>query len=204
MGFPHRRARLIVTVATAFFAQILALPGNAQAGFFDQLFGPLFRPPVYRAYPAYPPWGPPPGYRWRWHRWGHNHARNSPGRGRFIIIERPDEAEERQQPVQRQEPVNIMEDNSLQPGDAVMTETGIRIFVGDPGDSHGPEDFIQPSEIRGLSKIERKALTALDSNGSASDLTGGIVTGRSASDRNITAGEMITDAKGRAIRYVGP
>jgi hypothetical protein len=204
MGLAGRRGRLIMAAATALFAQILAVPVNAQAGFFDQLFGQLFRPPVYRAHPAYPPWGAPPGFRQRWHRFGHYHGRDSQARDRFIVIERPDEAEEGEQPAERQQPVDIMQDESLEFGDAVMTEAGIRIFVGDPGDSHGPEEFRRPSEVRGLSKIERKALAALDTKGSASDLAGDIVTGRSASDSKLTAGEMITDAKGRAIRYVGP
>lgn len=97
-----------------------------------------------------------------------------------------------------------MEDESLRRGDAVMTEAGIRIFVGHSGDSHGPEDFRRPSEVRGLSKVERKALAALDTDGSATEITAGAVTGRSAAERKITHGEMITDAKGRAVRYVGP
>ena len=198
MGFDDRRRRFIMAAATVFLGQTLAFPGSVQAGFFDELFGQLFRPPVYRSYPAYPPWGAAPGYRWRRHHFGRNHGRNSAARERIIVIEWTDE------PAERQEPVDIMEDNSLQFGDAVMTEAGIRVFVGDTGDSHDPEDFRRPSEVRGLSKIERKALAALDTKGSAPDVTAGIVTGRSAADRKITAGEMITDANGQAIRYVGP
>lgn len=200
MAAPRYFAHLIKrgTAATAFLAQLLAFPGSAQAGFFDELFGQLFRPPIYRSYRAYPPWGAPPGYRQRWHHFGHRAGRDSAARERIIVIERTDE------PVERQEPVDIMEDTSLQWGDAVMTGAGIRIFVGDSSDSHGPEDFRRPSEVRELSKIERKALAALDTTASASNVTGGIVTGRSATGRKVTAGEMITDAKGRAIRYVGP
>jgi hypothetical protein len=200
-GLALRRGRLIVAAAAACLAQFLAVPASAQAGFFDQLFGQLFHPPVYRAYPAYPPLGARPALPQRWHRFGYRTERNIPARERFIPVERPDEDE---QPTERQEPVDIMEDNSLQFGDAVMTEAGIRIFVGDSSDYHDPEDFRRPSEVRGLSKIERKALAALDTNGSATAVTAGIVTGRSATDRKITAGEMITDAKGRTIRYVGP
>jgi hypothetical protein len=191
----NRRGRLTIAAAAAILAQILALPGSAQAGFFDELFGQLFRPPVYR---SYRPWGAAPGYRQRWHHFGHRLGRNSAARGRIIVTKKTDEA------VKPREPVNIMEDESLRFGDAVMTEAGIRIFVGDSGDSHDPEEFRRPSEVRGLSKIERKALAALDTLGSASDANGGIVTGRSATDRKITVGEMITDAKGRTIRYVGP
>jgi hypothetical protein len=202
-GFADRRGRLILAAATAFGAQVWAHPASAQAGFLDQLFGPLFRPPAY-GYQDYHPWGARPGYRRRWHHLGHHYGRNSAFRERFIVIERSDEAEERQEPVERQKPVDIMKDDSLQWGDAVMTEAGIRVFVGDSDDSHGPEDFRRPSEVRGLSKVERRALVALEAKGSASDVTGSIVTGRSAAGSEITAGKMITDAKGRTIRYVGP
>jgi hypothetical protein len=194
-----RRGRLIMAAATALLAPIFALTGSAQAGFFDELFGGLFGPPppVYRSYR--PPWGAAPGHRPRGHHFGHRAGHNGATRKRTIVVERPDEAVERQKPVD-----NIMEDDSLRRGDAVMTAAGIRIFVGDSGDRHDPEDFRRLSEVRGLSKKERKALAALDTKESASDLTGGIATGRSAADREITAGEMITDAKGRTIRYVGP
>jgi hypothetical protein len=198
MELAGRRGRLIMAAAAALLALILALPGSAQAGFFDELFGQLFRPPVYQSYRAYPPRGATPGYRPRWHHFGHKAGRNVATHKRTIVVERPEKA------VERQEPVDIMEDKSLRRGDAVMTVAGIRVFVGDSGDRHDPEDFRRPSEVRGLSKIERKALAALDTKGSASDLTGGIATGRSATDRKITAGEIITDAKGRTIRYVGP
>jgi hypothetical protein len=201
-GFADRRGRLILAAATAFGALVLAHPASAQGGFLDQLFGPLFRPPAY-GYQDYHPWGARPGYRRHWHHLSRHYGRNSAAREKFIVIERSDEAEERQ-PVERQEPVDLMEDNSLQWGDAVMTEAGIRVFVGDSGDSHDPKDFRRPSEVRGLSKVERRALVALEAKGSASDVIGGVVTGRSAADREITAGEMITDAKGRTIRYVGP
>ena len=97
-----------------------------------------------------------------------------------------------------------MEDDSLRKGDVVMTKAGIRVFIGYSGDHHDPEDFRKPSEVKGLSKNERKALAALDTETSAAGVTGGIVTGRSATERGIAAGEMITDAKGRAIRFVGP
>jgi hypothetical protein len=202
-GFADRRGRLILAAATAFGAQVWAHPASAQAGFLDQLFGPLFRPPAY-GYQDHHAWGARPGYRGRWHHLSRHYGRNSAVRERFIVIERPDDAEEGEQPAERQQPVDIMQDESLEFGDAVMTEAGIRVFVGDSGDSHGPEDFRRPSEVRGLSKRERKALAALDAKESASDVTSGIVTGRSASDSKITAGEKITDAKGRAIRYVGP
>ncbi len=203
-GNGGRRKRLAAAAAAVFGAQIAATPASAQAGFLDELFGQLFRPPVYKSYPPRPPWAAPPGYRHRQHRFGSGALLYGWARGRFIPVERPDDAEEDEQRAERQQPTNIMEDESLRRGDAVMTEAGIRIFVGHSGDSHGPGDFRRPSEVRGLSKVERKALAALDPQGPATEISAGTVTGRSAADPKIAIGEMITDAKGRAIRYVGP
>jgi hypothetical protein len=88
-----------------------------------------------------------------------------------------------------------------------MTGAGIRIFVGDYGSHHDLTDFRMLSEIKGLSKRKRNALAALDSLGSnpgANEGKSGMVTGRSATDSSIVTGEMITDARGRSVRYVGP
>ncbi len=101
-------------------------------------------------------------------------------------------------------PTDLMDDDSLQPGDAVMTASGIRIFIGPPGDHHAPEDFRKPSEIKGLPKVERKALAALDDQGTGMDGKPGMATGRSASERKLVFGETIIDPQGRSIRYVGP
>lgn len=80
--------------------------------------------------------------------------------------------------------------------------------MGYSGSHHEPEDFRKISEIKKLSQRERSALAALDAPGS---ITGrqtagehGIVTGRSATEDNITVGQTITDPNGRTIRYVGP
>lgn len=146
-------------------------------------------------------WRPEPGFRGRGNYWSHKRSHKSAtheAHKKIIVAERMD------QPVRAQEPVDIMEDDSLRKGDAVMTQAGLRIFVGYSGDRHDPEDFRKPSEVRGLSKNERKALAAFDTQTSTSGVTSGIVTGRSATERGIAAGEMITDAKGRAIRFVGP
>ena len=55
-------------------------------------------------------------------------------------------------------PTDLMDDDSLRRGDAVVTPSGIRIFIGSSGSHHAPEDFRKLSEIKGLSKVERKAL----------------------------------------------
>ena len=105
-------------------------------------------------------------------------------------------------------PTDLMDDASLHRGDAVMTQAGIRIFVGDSSDHHQPEEFRKISEIKKLSQRERKALTALDARGANSGgQTAGqsdMVTGRSATEHNVAAGETITDPNGRTVRFVGP
>lgn len=98
-----------------------------------------------------------------------------------------------------------MEDWSLRKGDAVVTPAGIRIFVGPSGKHHAAEDFRAPSEVKGLTKRERKALTSLGTQGFVERAhSGAAVTGRSASEGTVVPGEMITDPQGRTIRYVGP
>lgn len=192
------RCRFVVAVVTIFLGLILACPGSAQAGFFDDIFGQLFRPPSYR---DDGPWRPEPGFRRRGNNWSYRRSHKSASHSahkKVIVAARTNQA------VQAQEPVDIMEDDSLRKGDVVMTKAGIRVFIGYSGDHHDPEDFRKPSEVKGLSKNERKALAALDTQTSASGVTSGIVTGRSATEGGIAAGEMITDAKGRAIRFVGP
>lgn len=177
---------------------ISLFPGVAQAGFFDFLF-PQFRAPAPRFFesrPGYRQWGGGPGY----HR--HSFHRHKVAVHRKIIL-----ADKTDHPVRPHAPINIMNDESLQEGDAVMTHAGIRIFVGDYGRHHKPSDFRKLSEIKGLSTRERKALAAFDAPGSNSGGTGGktgLVTGRSATDAAIVTGETITDARGRTIRYVGP
>ena len=97
-----------------------------------------------------------------------------------------------------------MDDESLRPGDAVVTASGIRIFIGSSGSHHAPEDFRKLSEIKGLPKRERKALAALDGQGSGPDGKSGMAAGRSASELKLVSGETIIDPQGRSIRYVGP
>jgi hypothetical protein len=101
---------------------------------------------------------------------------------------------------------DFMDDRSLRGGDAVMTPSGIRIFTGPPGSRHTPENFARLSEIKGLGKHERAALAVLDDRGSGASRAEperSLATGRSAAERD-AAGSLITDPKGRTIRYVGP
>lgn len=174
----------------------IIFPNIAQAGFFDFLFGPPQTQSV-RPYDAYPN-----HFRRHADRNFHWRAHNFAARRKLVVADRRDH------PVGPHAPTDLMDDASLHSGDAVMTQAGIRIFVGYSGSHHEPEDFRKISEIKKLSQRERSALAALDAPGS---ITGrqtagehGIVTGRSATEDNITVGQTITDPNGRTIRYVGP
>jgi hypothetical protein len=197
MRSPFWGCRAALAAVTCLLALILAFPGSAQAGFLEDLFGSLFQPPpAYRGYRDSPAWGAG-GFRHRAHPWRHKSGNRSAARKKIIAAAKPDTAGP-------QQPVDIMADKSLRKGDVVMTQSGIRIFVGQSGDRHEPDDFRKPSEVKGLSKSARKALAVLEPGDAAPPVPASIVTGRSATGRAITAGEVITDAKGKTIRYVGP
>jgi hypothetical protein len=101
---------------------------------------------------------------------------------------------------------DFLDDSSLRGGDAVMTANGIRIFTGPPGDRHRPEQFATLDKVKGIGKRERSELSALDARANGAKRTQAkpiLATGRSAAE-NITAGALVTDPKGRSIRYVGP
>lgn len=197
-----RRCGLLAAFGAASLYQSIAFPDAAQAGFFDFLFGaPPSSAPAVRPYEAYPGqmspyWGG--GSRFR------RHAHRPAGqRVRKAAAVRTG-AGESGLPVRPQGPVDLMDDDSLRKGDAVMTPSGIRIFVGYSGTRHAPDDFRKPSEIKRLSKLERKALAAIDALGSPGDGKAGMAAGRSAADPNVSTGKTITDPRGRTIRYVGP
>jgi hypothetical protein len=181
-------AALTVGLGTAF-------PSIAHAGFFDFLFGQRFQSPAVRPYEGY--FGGVPGH------WGrrsdpsfHRHGHKLSARRKMVVADG--------HPVGPLAPTDLMDDDSLRRGDAVMTASGIKIFIGSSGNHHEPEDFRKLSEIKGLSKVERKALAALDAQGSGTDGKPGMATGRSASELKLVFGETIIDSQGRSVRYVGP
>ena len=194
MGVARNGRGVAVAVVTVGLVQSIAFPSIAHAGFFDFLFGQLFQTRAARPYGGYfggmpAHWGADPGFR-------HRHGHKLSARRKMVVADN--------HPVGPVPPTDLMDDESLRRGDAVMTPTGIRIFIGSSGDHHEPEDFRKPSEIKGLSKGERKALAALDAQGSGTDGKPGMATGRSASERKLVFGETIIDPQGRSIRYVGP
>ena len=186
-------------------------PDIARAGFFDFLF-PQFQAPAAR------PFEPRPSYRVfsggpRFYRHSFRNHKRAPWK--VILTDKTHHPAHRKvilanntnHLVRPYTPIDLMDDESLRHGDAVMTGAGIRIFVGDYGSHHDLTDFRMLSEIKGLSKRKRNALAALDapgSNAGANEGESGMVTGRSVTDSTIVTGEMITDARGRSVRYVGP
>ena len=195
-GCHHGRSGrgLAVAVVAIGLVQSIAFPSHAHAGFFDFLFGQLFQGRAVRPHEGY--WGPNPGFRRHADRGFHRHGHRLLARRKMLVADN--------HPAGPVPPTDLMDDESLRRGDAVMTPTGIKIFIGSSGDHHDPEDFRKPSEIKGLSKVERKALAALDAQGSGIDGKPGLATGRSASELKLVFGETIIDPQGRSIRYVGP
>ena len=179
----------------------ITFPAIAQAGFFDFLFS---QPSV----PAAQPYLGEPDHMDFRRRPGHGfHDHKLAARRKHFAAAKEDH------PSRPGAPTDIMDDESLRRGDAVMTQAGIRIFVGYSSDHHQPEDFRRISEIKKLSQRERNSLAALDAPGgnSGGQVSGtpasrefGLITGRSATEHKVSVGEIITDPLGRTLRYVGP
>jgi hypothetical protein len=186
---------------TIALAALAAPLDGAHAGFFDFLFSPP--PPTYyqSAPPAYPSGMGP---RWRPHVIFH--AR----RPKPVALHHPHKviAEKTRHAKLAHTVAGLMDDDSLQNGDAVMTDRGIRIFTGDAGSHHALDDFVKLSDTKGVSKRMRAALAEIDANRSegrgSAPRASNIMTGRSAADSDVSAGALITDPRGRVIRYVGP
>jgi hypothetical protein len=200
MGVARNGRGLAVAVVTIGLVQSIAFPSRAHAGFFDFLFGAFQSRPVrphegyFGGMPGH--WGADPGFRRRADRGFYRHGHKLAARRKMVVADN--------HPVGPVPPTDLMDDDSLRRGDAVMMPNGIRIFIGSSGDHHDPEDFRKPSEIKGLSKVERRAFAALDAQGSGTDGKPGLATGRSASEHKLVFGETVIDPRGRSIRYVGP
>jgi hypothetical protein len=180
-------------VLAVFMFVVVFTPTPASAGFFDFLFDP--KAPIWNPFAPEPQQAQPT-------------QRAAPVRKK-----KPHRPVARAPRIEKTQPSgaplasrDFMDDGSLRGGDAVMTPNGIRIFTGPPGDRHRPEQFSTLDEIKGLGKRERSALSALDGHTASTtraETKGILATGRSAAE-NIAAGALITDPKGRSIRYVGP
>lgn len=184
------RACLIGGSAMALFA--IALPGTAQAGFFDQLFGaapsqPAYNQPSYNEVPPQLDGQPEP----------------------FLLQRRAVKRVAADDKPLLQKTTDLMHDKTLRPGDAVMMKTGIHVYTGHETTAHKSADFSPLDQTPRLKPNERIALASMDgtrndplAKGSAPDT---LSSGRSAAvSTPIVAGVKFTDQRGKTIRYVGP
>lgn len=158
---PARCARRASFVAATSLALMVPFSA-ANAGFFDFLFQVLPAPtaaPVYRSAP---------------HFHYHHTQRTVSHHAKF--------ASDRSHPSSMRVVSNIMDDESLKDGDAVMTKDGIRIFTGASSAHHTSDDFVKISETKHLSSRERAALIAIDAKSASAEPTYALLAGRSVSD----------------------
>ena len=163
---------------------------DAQAGFFEDLFGSSASAPVQTA--------SEPGVVAR------SHA-NRPRRRVAHRDPKPDRALKVAASPVLQRTTDIFLDKTLRAGDAVMTKDGIRIYAGDKSSSsHEASDFVPLANARRVKKGARVALAAIDT---AKGLDVGrnlnIASGRSVAVNAAPSDTMPRNA-GTAIRYVGP
>lgn len=169
---------------------LLAMPaGPACAGFFDFLF-----PSAQPAQPAMPIYRPAPHFVR--HRIAHveHHKKKVAAAPRHRIVE----AKHLVAPMA----VDVMDDETLRDGDAVMTAEGLRVFVGLERSHHTQDDFASVSDAEALSRRKLTALLAVA--GGREGAQSQLVVGRSAAEPGLSAGVPIVDARGVKIRYVGP
>ena len=189
------RARRIVVLSLGLLT--VPLPFDAaHAGFFDFLFGGL-QPQA----PAPTQW---PSYRRHSHPVYHQYKPHPRAHITVTVAHKP-----RSTRVSHAT-TDLMADETLHDGDAVMTQDGLLIFTGYASSHHTTDDFARLSEVTGLSRRQRANLTAVSSDhfdaaprrdtktAERTGRGGDLVTGRSAT------GEIITDPRGHKIRYVGP
>ena len=133
-----------------------ASAGLVQAGFLDALFGQ----PRARVY------APPPGYDFGYEHGGGDPYGQERPRQRAVKRAPPKEAP----PVLQEalccktggDPMKaIMMDDTLVAGDVVMTPEGLRTFTGSAV-PHRPDDFVDITRSRLVSKSQRRQLLALD------------------------------------------
>jgi hypothetical protein len=163
----------------ALLCAAIAVPGAAQAGFFEQLFGAPPEPSYYNREPS-----PEQPY-----------VRHHVRRERPVVSDKP----------VLQKTTDIMHDPTLRDGDAVMTKTGIKIFVGSRGGVHDEDDFVSLGEARHLKRSERIGLASLDlAHSDSQSGTPAPVIGRSVAHIAPKAQGKDPRQAHRTIRFVGP
>lgn len=168
------------------------VPGTAQAGFFDQLFGapaPRQVEPTYESQPAPGPAAPFPG----------QDAAPPPRLKKKTAVREV-------MPV-RQKTTDLWHDKTLRVGDAIMMKDGLHVYNGPEAAHHSSKEFPPIGQARSVPAAQRLALAAIDTTRSDVSATApaGLSSGRSAATGTpISKGFKITDARGASIRYVGP
>ena len=185
-----------LTLALVLAAGTALAPASAHAGFFDDLFGGGTPAPAPQQ--AAPQSG---GYSYDQMDQGYQ-AIPHPPRARKKVVAAADN-----RPV-LQKTTDIMSDNTLRPGDAVMMKSGVHIFAGGSDSHHDSGDFVALDSAHHVSKDAKVQLVAMDvAHRAPMDYAASTTTmleGRSVGGRAISDGYRITDVRGRSIRYVGP
>ena len=104
---------------------------------------------------------------------------------------------------------DIMHDRTLKPGDAVMTDNGVRVFDGGKSSHHDSDDFVKLSDTSGMSRQLRSTLDAINAHRSQPSWQMGeaelpLQTGRSSTGSATPAPRTSVDKDGHTIRVVGP
>src|ERR1700730_14405161 len=134
------RNRRDVAIAAVTVALGISFPSLAHAGFFDFLFGQLFQGRAVRPHEGYfggmpGHWGADPGLRRRADSGFHRHGHSLFVRQKMLVTDN--------HPVGPLAPTDLMDDESLRRGDAVMTPAGIRIFIGSARNPLQPGQFLK-------------------------------------------------------------
>jgi hypothetical protein len=160
----------------------LFVPATAQAGFFDQLLGGSQSGSFFGfGVPSYGSEDRPIGH----------HSIHP----RKIVEDKP----------ARQTPTDLMHDPTLRFGDAVVTKTGVNIYIRERGARiHHADDFAPLKTVRSINPREKLALAEINPARTSEMVAENrhVVTGRSSA--YISKGVMIKDHDGKTIRYVGP
>ncbi len=172
---------------------IVAIPGTAQAGFLDQLFG--------GSQQSAPSYGSVPSY-------GYDSGEQRGYAVPSYRAHRPKKRVAADGNAGKQKTTDLMHDASLRPGDAVMLKDGIHIYEGERASAHDNSDFVALDQADVPNK-QKELLVAVDVTRN-DPLRGPISPNALASGRSaavatpINAGYKITDARGKPMRYVGP
>jgi hypothetical protein len=67
----------------------------------------------------------------------------------------------------------LLHDATLRRGDVVMTAQGFRVYVGDAYGPSGPQDFVDLSKARSLSRAERAQLVSMERSSAGSPVRSG-------------------------------